>query len=178
MHQQIADYVEEIKETYPDNFCESTVLEIGSLNINGTVRKLFDNCNYTGVDIMKGPRVDVVCEGQNFDDPDESFDTVISCECFEHNPYWRETFLNMYRLCKKGGLMLITCATEGRAEHGTRKNAPAASPFTVIKGWNYYQNLTDYDFYKSFDLNRMFKEYEFSTIHEDWVHDLRFYGVK
>ena len=47
--------------------------------------------------------------------PTASFDVVISCECFEHNPYWRETFLNMTRVLRPGGLFVLTCATTGRA---------------------------------------------------------------
>lgn len=34
------------------------------------------------------------------------YDITISCNCFEHNPYWRETFLNMHRMTKEGGLCL------------------------------------------------------------------------
>lgn len=122
------------------------MLEIGSLDINGTIRSAFDHCDYTGIDVAAGKGVDVVCEGQSYDAPDGSFDTVISCECLEHNRHWKGTFQNMIRLCKPDGLIVMSCATLGRSEHGTARSDPDASPLTVDKGWNYYRNLTPRDF--------------------------------
>ncbi len=51
----------------------------------------------------EGPGVDVVSSGHALDFPDETFDVTLSCECFEHNPYWLETFRNMHRMTKAGG---------------------------------------------------------------------------
>jgi len=51
---------------------------------------LFSDCDYIGLDVAPGNGVDIVCEGQNYDAPDESFDVVISCEVMEHNPFWRK----------------------------------------------------------------------------------------
>ena len=81
----------------------------------------FSNCEYIGVDIAEGPGVDVVCKGQNLQYESAAFDVVVSCECFEHNPFWKETFTNMVRMLKPGGICLITCATLGRKEHGTKR---------------------------------------------------------
>ena len=41
-------------------FSETKVLEVGSLNINGSVRQFFSNCDYVGLDISEGRDVDVV----------------------------------------------------------------------------------------------------------------------
>ena len=162
---------------YIMNFNDSKVLEIGSLNINGSVREYFTNCTYTGIDVGEGMGVDIVCEGQKFDDPDASYDTVISAECFEHNPYWSETFTNMIRLCKSGGLIIITCATTGRPEHGTMLHDADSSRLTVAKAWDYYHNLTELDFRGlDLDLDDVFTSYEFSV--DIYAHDLYFVGVK
>jgi 2-polyprenyl-3-methyl-5-hydroxy-6-metoxy-1,4-benzoquinol methylase len=56
------------------------------------------------------------------------FDVVISCEVMEHNPFWVATLTNMIRLLKPGGLLVMSCATIGRKEHGTARSLPGASP--------------------------------------------------
>jgi len=33
--------------------------------------------------------------------PANSFDCTISVECFEHNPFWLETFVNMLRMTRE-----------------------------------------------------------------------------
>ena len=129
-------------------FTGVAVLEIGSLNINGTVRDFFTATEYVGVDLAEGSGVDVVCEGQLLTYPDNSFDVAVSAECFEHNPYWVETFENMARMASDW--VVFTCASTGRAEHGTRRSTPADSPFTV--DWDYYRNLTAEDFLDCCDL--------------------------
>jgi SAM-dependent methyltransferase len=152
------------------------VLEIGSLDINGSVRTLFQACDYLGLDLADGPGVDLVCEGQKYEGPDGSFDVVISCEAMEHNPYWVDTFKNMIRLCRPGGLVVMTCATTGRPEHGTERSSPEASPLTVHLGWNYYRNLRETDFASTIDLALYFERYRFWT---NWNHyDLLFVGVR
>ena len=175
-HIQQINFVRGLAEAYPDNFSGCSVLEVGSLNINGTVRQFFTGCDYIGLDVGPGRGVDIVCEGQDYDADDNTFKTVVSCECFEHNPFWVETFLNMHRLCKKTGLVIMSCATTGRKEHGTTRSEPATSPLTLAKGWNYYRNLTEQDFRESFDLDAMFSFYKFSV--DSNVHDLYFHGIK
>ena len=174
-HIEQLQFVGQIAQWVPEAFRRSRVLEIGSLDINGSVRQFFDDCDYLGIDVGPGPGVDVVCEGQKFEGPDGAFDTVISCECMEHNPYWRETFRNMVRLCSPGGLVLMTCASLGRKEHGTTLTEPASSPLTVALGWDYYHNLSSREFAAAFPLRRWFGEYVLWT---NWsIHDLYFAGI-
>jgi len=175
-HIQQLQFINSVKNLYPNNFENCSVLEIGSLDINGTVRTFFHNCKYLGLDVGEGKGVDLVCEGQNFKGPDNFFDTVISCECFEHNPYWVETFLNMHRVCKSSGLIIMSCATTGRKEHGTYFSEPLSSPLTIKKGWNYYKNLEKKDFVSNFNLDELFINYSFSTNTESF--DLYFSGIK
>lgn len=152
-------------------FAGVKVLEVGSLDINGSVRDFFTDCDYIGVDLDEGPGVDVVAQGQDLDYPDRSFDTVVSAECFEHNPYWLETFINMHRMADV--LVIFTCATTGRHEHGTTKTSPSDSPFTL--DWDYYRNLTEDDFADNLDLNSMFQRHSFSV--NPYSHDLYFWGL-
>jgi SAM-dependent methyltransferase len=139
-------FFEEVKKEFPEFFSGQRVLEVGSLNINGTVRDFFDNCAYIGVDVDSGPGVDIVAQGQDLSYPKSSFDITVSAECFEHNPYWRETFVNMSRMTRTGGLVVFTCAAEGRPEHGTSRSDVGSSPLTVGLGWDYYRNLGEADF--------------------------------
>ena len=174
-HFQQAEFIKSVKEEVPQYFKDTDVLEIGSLNINGTVRDFFVADRYVGVDVGPGPCVDVVVSGHEFRS-EHRFDCSISCECFEHNPCWKETFANMIAHCKSGGLVVMTCATTGRAEHGTERCLPQDSPLTLLKGWSYYQNLTEMHFKEAFNLNSFFKEFKFSTNEESC--DLYFYGIK
>lgn len=139
-------FFEETRKQFPEFFSGQRVLEVGSLNINGTVRDFFSNCLYTGVDVAPGNDVDIVAQGQDLSFPDGSFDVTVSAECFEHNPYWKETFDNMVRMTRKGGLVAFTCAAEGRPEHGTARTDVGSSPLTVGIGWDYYKNLGEADF--------------------------------
>jgi SAM-dependent methyltransferase len=176
-HLQQFKYVDKLKSKFPDNFSNKKVLEVGSANLDGSIRFLFRNCDYLGIDVATCPGVDLVCEGQKLDHPNDTYDTVASCECFEHNPYWEETFINMHRMTKVGGLIFMTCGSTGRPEHGTTNSRPWASPLTVAKGWEYYKNLTEEDFRKNMNIDSMFSEYEFEVSPLPY-HDLYFYGIK
>lgn len=175
-HKEQQQFIESVKKIFPHLFKNTCVIEMGSLNINGSVRTHFENCIHIGVDVAPGPCVDVVCLGHEYDMPNNSFDVAISCECFEHDPHHLKTFANMLRLVKAGGLIIFTCATTGRKEHGTHRCEPSSSPLTVQLGWDYYKNLEQEDFASQFDFPNLFTEYKFSK--DDRVFDLYFYGVK
>ena len=151
MHHEVLHFVYETKNLYPHHFNNVRVLEIGSRRVldQPTVRCHFSDCDYIGVDISEGDCVDVVSKGHEYK-TDQLFDTIISCECFEHDPFYDLTITNMINLLKPGGLLLFTCASLGRPEHGTRSTSPESSPATAeIEGWqDYYRNLTEFDFKK------------------------------
>jgi hypothetical protein len=172
-HKEQRDFFVEMVNKFPQYFNNVSVIEIGSLNINGTVRDFYNNTKkYIGVDLDEGPGVDLVSQGQNLDFPEGSFDVAVSAECFEHNPYWLETFLNMYRMAKS--FVIFTCAGENRPEHGTTRTTPANSPFTLK--WDYYKNLTQKDFEDNLYLDDMFTDYKFS--YNPQSQDLYFWGIK
>lgn len=175
-HQQQHEFIDLVKSHYPDSFKNKTVLEFGSHNINGSVRRHFQDCAYIGVDAGPGRDVDIISIAHEYDLPDQTFDTVISCEMFEHDPHWEKSFNNMVRLCKTNGLVLFSCATTGRAKHGTLYCEPHSSPNTVDLGWEYYRNLTEKDFREQFDFDNLFETYQFSV--NKFVYDLYFFGVK
>lgn len=168
-HQAQLNFVAIVRAMYPDYFVRKQVLEIGSLNINGSIRQFFEQCVYVGVDLGEGRDVDVVARGEDLTYADGSFDVVASCECFEHNPEWVATLNNMIRMSK--GLVFFSCATTGRPEHGTPRTSPHDAPFCG----DYYRNLTEEDVTNAIDLS-VFEDYQFLT--NDMAHDLYFWGIK
>lgn len=168
-------FIHNLKDTMPDRFTKSKVLEIGSLNINGSIRPFFKDCLYMGVDVGPGPGVDFVAIGHEITFAYGQWDVVCSTEALEHDRFWLYTWRNMIALCRRGGLVFFTCATEGRAEHGTARTTPADSPLTVRLGWDYYKNLTPADFADECNLDNVFSDYEF--IINDAHHDLYFWGI-
>jgi SAM-dependent methyltransferase len=175
-HIQQLQFVKSVATSLNQNFEKITILEVGSYDVNGSVRKFFPNSTYLGVDLIEGPSVDLVCEGDKIEHEDDTYDIAISCECFEHNPSWAETFINMYRMTKQGGIVLFTCATTGRPEHGTTRTDPKSSPGTQALKWDYYKNLTEEDFLHACKVDSLFKNYFFIT--NEFSHDLYFLGIK
>jgi hypothetical protein len=168
-HQSQLNFVSSLKSQFPIFFAGQKVLEIGSLDINGSIRQFFIGCDYTGVDLGEGKGVDLVARGEELDFPDGHFKVVASCECFEHNENWEATFRNMIRM--SSGLVFFSCATTGRPEHGTRRTSPSDAPFTL----DYYKNLTEEDFREKFTFEE-FESYGFST--NSNPQDLYFWGIK
>ncbi|GAB2897041.1 hypothetical protein GCM10027046_28220 [Uliginosibacterium flavum] len=175
-HPQQLQFVRSVSRALSDSYRDLRILEIGSYDVNGEVRKVFEGSSYVGVDLTEGPGVDVVCEGGTLDHPDASYELSISCECFEHNPQWVETLRNMHRMTRQGGVVLVTCATTGQLEHGTTRTSPKSSPGTQSVGWDYYLNLTEKDFRRSLTLDELFEQYFF--IKNPYVCDLYFVGIK
>jgi len=140
MHAAQQKFCEHVKGMYPERFENKKVLDSGSLDINGNNRYLFTDCDYTGLDIGKGPNVDVVCPTHLYlDGALEQFDTIISTEQLEHDKHWRGSVRRMMELLRPRGLLLITCAGLGRGEHGTAANTPQDSPYTT----DYYHNVVE-----------------------------------
>lgn len=129
----------------PDYFKDNCVLDVGSGDINGNNRFLFENCIYIGNDVIKAPNVTIVSKTKDLPFNNEYFNTIVSTECFEHDPEYKESFLKIYEMLKPDGLFLFTCASTGRAEHGTRRTSPNDSYGTignVDDMIDYYKNLT------------------------------------
>lgn len=174
-HPEQATFCTSVKTKYPQYFNNVNVLDIGSLDINGNNRYLFENYTYVGVDLGEGRNVDVVSKGHEYK-PGIQYDVVISTECFEHDQHWQDTILNCIELTKPGGMFMFTCATTGRQEHGTSRTTPQDSPFTHTMFSNYYRNLTEHDVRQIPGFDENFSEFGFSTNNN--TKDLYFYGIK
>ena len=186
MHEEQVDFCRSVKDQHPEFFIDKKVLDIGSLDINGNNRYLFQNCEYIGVDVGEGKNVDVITPGHLYDASDESFDVIISTECFEHDMYYEKTWKNIVRMLKSKGIFLFTCAAPGREEHGTLRTRPQDSPLTSSIGeWsNYYKNISERDLRRVLELDEIFGNYFVDEHHEIKVapfraiNDLYFWGIK
>jgi SAM-dependent methyltransferase len=98
------------------------VLEVGSLNINGSVRPLVEARNpasYVGVDVVDGPGVDKLCDVADLVatfGPD-SFDVVVSTECLEHVADWQLAVAQMTLVLRPGGVLVWTTRSPGFLYH-------------------------------------------------------------
>lgn len=166
-HEQQHRYIGLIDELFiPKDKDALRVLEVGAYDVNGSNRKVFADAAYTGADLCTGPGVDIVASGHELTFPDASFDVTLSTECFEHNPYWKQTFLNMHRMTAADGVVIVTCAGRGRLEHGTSRTTPGSSPGTQAIGSEYYRNLVPRDFAR-LGLDAMFKAWHLCAIGTD-----------
>ncbi len=99
---------------------EVKVLDVGSFDVNGSYRHLFDGqqYQYTGLDMEKGPNVDVVLSHPyNWSAIEtDSFDVVISGQAFEHMEYFWKAMEEMTRVLKKDGLLCLI-VPNGFSEH-------------------------------------------------------------
>jgi SAM-dependent methyltransferase len=138
MHPEIDVFVASVKKKYPEFFEGKSVLEVGSQNINGTVRTHFKNCHYIGTDLGEAPGVDVVHDITEGTLNNMQFDVVISSEMLEHCEKWESALINMYHSTKPGGLFILTCAGPQRQEHGTHSHTPQDSVFTL----DHYKNIS------------------------------------
>ena len=182
-HQGQVMFCEKIKTKYPDFFKNKKVLDIGSLDVNGSNKYLFENCDYLGIDIGVGKNVDLVCIAHEFEAPDSYYDTIITTNMLEHDMYYEKTIKNVIRMLKPGGLFVFTCASTNWPEHGTRKTSVSDAPLLMSYGdWgDYYKNLEEEDFKLIDGFNLNFPDGNFSKNRYEGVvafYDLCFYGIK
>ena len=109
------------------------VLEIGSRNINGSIRAIFPLADYLGIDRAPGHGVDLIGDGATFVPP-WSPDLVITCETLEHAENWREVLTHIAQVLAPGGTLLATMATDQRAPHSAVDGGP-------LPPGEYYGNL-------------------------------------
>lgn len=124
------------------------VLEVGSMDVNGSVRDYFsiqnDYDKYIGVDWRAGKAVDVVClaHEMNFD---YKFDTVVSASMLEHDPYWDQSIPKMVEHMDHNGILLLSwgAALNPPHEHDTAcdgvfHSLPAYKVFDLLKSLGVY----------------------------------------
>jgi hypothetical protein len=193
-HKEQKQFCRWVKKKHRGYFSGTIVVDVGSLDINGSNRYLFGSfltpSMYLGIDLIAGKNVDFVGRAhellpsirfmiarRKLYNPkfhgftDNAPNVVISTECLEHDRSWISTMCAMYESLTSGGLLVITCAAPGRLEHGTTKNDGWCSPATN----DYYRNISVEDFAEVLPPS-LFSEYY--LVHDKRNNDIFFYGIK
>lgn len=111
------------------------VVEFGSLDINGSVRELFEG-EYLGIDLVPGPGVDLVADAALWDGLGR-YAVVVCCEVFEHLEYWPALVQSAAKALMPGGLLIVTCAGPGRGPH-------SAVDGNALRPDEWYENIEPY----------------------------------
>ena len=116
MHDSVLAWVSRRVRDY--GLAEFSTLEVGSLDVNGSVRGWFEG-PYVGVDARSGPGVDVVMDGHHLLYDDQTYDVVVSTEMLEHDPAFWLSLTEMGRVLRPGGHLLLTTRGNcfGRHDH-------------------------------------------------------------
>lgn len=173
-HPEQQRFFEQLAILFPDHFIDKiNVLEIGSQDINGTVRDFFhSDANYLGLDLGMAKGVDWTIPGELVELPDQWARVCISTECFEHAAGWAQILLNMIRITQENGLLILSIAGHGRASHGTVDSDVESSPMTT----SYYKNLGPDDITQKIRLGHYFKRHGFQVNSE--AGDTYFWGIR
>ncbi len=120
MHPSSYQHMLKLVETYIAAFPDLTIIDIGSYDVNGTYRPLFDRpgWKYIGVDLSQGKNVDVVLDSPyQFPFHSGYADCIISGQAFEHIEFFWLTWNEMVRVLKPGGFIFLiapSCGWEHR----------------------------------------------------------------
>jgi hypothetical protein len=97
-------------QTYVLGMNEPSVVEIGSQDINGSLRDVKpENVNrYVGLDFAEGKGVDIVLsDPYHYPLESNSFDVLVTSSCLEHSEMFWLSFLEGLRVLKDDGIMYI-----------------------------------------------------------------------
>lgn len=89
---------------------QQTIVEIGSLDVNGNLREPFKGHVYVGVDMRPGDNVNLVLNAHDLRDhfPAGSVDAIICCDTFEHDDAFWLTLEEIYNVLRVGGLFICS----------------------------------------------------------------------
>lgn len=137
MHVEAYQYVGEMLAEVPIRSAGAFVVEIGSYNVNGSVRPLFADCaQYVGIDVRPGRDVDLVWDGiAPLELPAGTVDIVVSAETLEHAADPQGLISHAATLLRPGGWLILTAASHRRAPH-------SCDGYDVIPPGEHYQGIT------------------------------------
>lgn len=84
------------------------VLDVGSLDVNGTYREIFEaaKMGYTGLDVSPGKNVDIVCNVYDMG-MEEDYDLIISGQAIEHMEFPLLAVMEMKKAVNAGGWIIL-----------------------------------------------------------------------
>ena len=115
MHPSAMQAATEFFAKFSHEFVEPTIVEIGSQNVNGSIKDVAPPSNYVGLDFQKGDGVNIILQdAYSFPLPDNHADIVVTSSCFEHSEMFWLTFLEGVRILKPKGLFYINAPSTGQ----------------------------------------------------------------
>jgi hypothetical protein len=117
MNQLDINQMQRLKEKYKRLFKNQKILELGSLDMNGSVWDLFENCEMTGVDWVAGPHVTHVMKCSDTEFKPETFAFIISLNHMEHDPYWEQSLKHNIPALMVGGMMFLKWCSTHSSKH-------------------------------------------------------------
>ncbi|TMD58715.1 MAG: class I SAM-dependent methyltransferase [Chloroflexi bacterium] len=116
MHASSMQHMHDLVSRYLQPNVSLRIVDIGSYDVNGSYRDLFDKpgWRYRGVDLEAGPNVDVVLSSPyKFPLPSNSADLIISGQAFEHIEFFWLSWSEMVRVLRPGGLIFLIAPSRG-----------------------------------------------------------------
>jgi SAM-dependent methyltransferase len=115
MHETAMEIGRRFFETYLKNGKGLKIVEIGSQDVNGSLRSVAPPDNeYIGIDFAPGKGVDVVInDPYALPLPDNCADVVVSSSCFEHSEFFWLVFNEIQRILKPSGLFYFNSPSDG-----------------------------------------------------------------
>ena len=111
MHTSAYDDAQAFRDKYLSTDTVLTIADVGSYDVNGCLRPLFQSPNwlYFGLDIVPGPNVDLVlCEEYGWSqNRRDSFDVVVTTQVMEHVRKPWEWIKDVVSICKPNGLIYV-----------------------------------------------------------------------
>lgn len=117
MHVGNRQWLDAMQERYGHLYAAGAVLELGSLDWNGSARQTIKSATYIGVDVAPGPGVDIVAAAALTRFASNTFDLIICTSMLEHDPGWRISLQHNLPSLKPGGLLFLSWGAEGNQHH-------------------------------------------------------------
>ncbi len=115
MHVGNIEWLKDLDARY--DLDDDRLLELGSLNINGTARSYLHAKAWVGIDQTSGDDVDIVCKATETLFWPSAFDVILSTSMLEHDPNWRESLSHNLQWLRPGGLLFLSWGAEGNLHH-------------------------------------------------------------
>lgn len=116
MHLSSLEHVERLVTQYLFNKATIKIVDVGSFDVNGSYKPFFTRAGwqYIGVDLAKGPNVDItLASPYRLPFTSHSVDVLVSGQAFEHIEFFWLTWLEMVRVLKPDGLIFLIAPSRG-----------------------------------------------------------------
>jgi SAM-dependent methyltransferase len=116
MHTSSFENMQRLAEKYLSAERQLLILDVGSCDVNGSYKPIFNrpNWRYKGLDMSPGPNVDIVLSSPyKFPLKANSVDVIVSGQSFEHIEFFWLTWQELVRVLKSAGLVFLIAPSRG-----------------------------------------------------------------